>query len=96
MSDDPNTPRRLVSVGNEIEAGGLITALAGYGIEASATGDFTSGFRAEAPGEIQVIVRQVDMDRAKQALAEIRAEEGKIDWSQVDVGEPDDEGPRPG
>lgn len=93
MTGDPNSPRRLVSVQNEIEAGGLVTALANYGIEARTTGGFTSGFKAEAPGMVQVIVRQADLERARQALAEIQAEQEPVDWSQVDVGEPDESEP---
>ena len=71
MTVDPNNPEVLTSVPNEIEAMSLVTALSGYGIEASTTGSFTSGFRAEAPGQVQVIVKHADLDRAKDALADI-------------------------
>jgi hypothetical protein len=90
MAGDPDSPKVLVSVRNEIEAVGIVTALAARGISASTTGGFTAGFRAEAPGYIQVIVKEADLDQARQALAEIRKEREEIDWSQIDVGEPDD------
>ena len=86
MSDDPNSPRVLLSVASEVEAAGIVTALAGYDIEATVTGGFTLGFRTEAPGDAKILVRLADLDRARQALAEIRGEQGQIDWSMIDVG----------
>jgi hypothetical protein len=90
MADDPNRPCELLSVANEIEAAGIVTALAAYDIVASTTGAFTSGLRAEAPGDVHIVVRRSDLDRAKLALAEIRKDQGQIDWSAIDVGEPAD------
>ena len=91
MPEEANSPCRLLSVSNEIEAGSIVNALADYGIEASVTGRFTSGFRAEAPGRLQIVVRRSDLDQAQQALAEIREDQGKIDWSTIDVGDPEEE-----
>ena len=48
MSRDPNSPSSLLSVANEIEAAGIVTALAGYDIEASTVGGFTAGYKAKA------------------------------------------------
>jgi hypothetical protein len=90
MTDQSDSPCALLSVANEIEAAGMATALAEYGIEASVTGGFTSGFKAEAPGSVQILVRRSDLDRAKLSVAEIRKDQGKIDWSTIDVGEPED------
>lgn len=90
MTIDPDNPVVLTSVANEILAGTIVSALAECGIEASATGSYTSGFRAEAPGQVSVVVRQADLDRAKRALAEIEQSQGDVDWSQVDVGEPEE------
>ena len=72
MTADPNRPEPLLSVRTEIEATAIVTALAGYGIEAFAVGGYTAGFRAEAPGNVQVLVKHANLDRAKQALGEIR------------------------
>ncbi len=88
MAGDLNNSRVLLSVPNEVEAAGIVTALAAYDIWATTTGGFTSGFRAEAPGYVQVIVKQADLDRAKRALAEIQGGEAEVDWSKVDVGKP--------
>ena len=90
MSDDPNGPCTLSSVANEIEAADIVTALAAYDIEASTVGGFTAGYKAEAPGTVQILVRRSDLERAKLALAEIREDQGTIDWSTIDVGEPED------
>ncbi len=90
MADDSERLQVLLSVPSEVEAAAIVTALAEHGIEASATGGYTSGFKAEAPGDVKVLVRHADFDRARRALAEIREEQGKIDWSQIDVGEPEE------
>ena len=90
MTTDPNNPEILARVPSDIEAASLVSDLAARGIEASTTGGFTAGFRAEAPGEVNIIVRQADLARAKQALAEIEQQPSDIDWSKVDVGKPED------
>jgi hypothetical protein len=90
MSGDPNCPCTLLSVANEIEAASIVTAIAGYDVEASTVGGFTAGYKAEAPGSVQILVRRCDLDRARLALAEIREDQGTIDWSTIDVGEPAD------
>ena len=67
-----------------------MTALAARDIKASTAGGYTAGFRAEAPADVSVIVRHKDLNHAKQALAEIEQDQNDVDWSQVDVGEPDE------
>lgn len=81
----------LTSVPNEMEAGIIVGALEGRGIKATMTGTFTSGFRAEAPGWVQVLVSEEDLPAAKEILEEVSSGDDKVDWSQVDVGEPEDE-----
>ena len=90
MTTDPNNPEVLTSVPSDLEAAAIVAALAARGVEASTTGGYTAGFRAEAPGNVNVIVRQEDLHRARQALAENEWEQTDVDWSQVDVGEPDE------
>ena len=90
MPADPNNPEVLTSVGTDIEAAAIVGALAARGIEAATTGGYTAGFRAEAPGQVHVIVKREDLERARQALAEIEREQPEVDWSQIDVGEPDE------
>lgn len=91
MTADPDAPEVVVAVPTDIEAATIVAALAARGVEASTTGGYTAGFRAEAPGEVQVIVKQSDLTRARLMLQQIRADNSDIDWSRVDVGQPDDE-----
>jgi hypothetical protein len=91
MDDQSDSPCLLLSVITEAEAAGIVTALADYGIKAMTTGGVTAGFKAEAPGSVQILVRHADLEPAQKALAEIQKDEGDVDWSQVDVGQPEDE-----
>jgi hypothetical protein len=87
MSSDPEEPQKLLSVVSEIEAAAIVTALAEYDIEAFAVGGYTSGFRAEAPGEVSVMVKRADVERSIRALDEIRGQEDQIDWANVNWAE---------
>ena len=91
MPDDPNDPVLLTSAPNEMEAGIIVGALEEQGIKATMSGVYTAGFRAEAPGWVQVLVTQRDLARAQKILDDVRKDHDEIDWSQVDVGEPEDE-----
>lgn len=88
MTTDPHSPQRLVRVTTEAEAVAIVTALEAEGIRATATGGYTAGFRAEAPGDVNVLVRQQDLVAAQRVLAELQHHGGDVDWSQVDVGDP--------
>ncbi|MCH8839608.1 MAG: hypothetical protein IH831_02835 [Planctomycetes bacterium] len=90
MATDPNNPEVLTSVRTDVEAVTIVGALAARGIEASTTGSYTAGFRAEAPGCVNVIVKYEDLDRARHAFSEIEQDQPDVDWSQVDVGEPEE------
>lgn len=79
----------LASVPTEMEADVIVAALDARGIEATATGGFTSGFKAEAPGMVKVLVKSDDLETARQALAETVREMKDIDWSKIDLGEPE-------
>jgi hypothetical protein len=87
MIPDPNRPDTLLSVSTEIEAAAIVTALAEYGIQALTVGGYISGFKAEVPSSVAVVVKRADFDPAKQALTEIRQQQADIDWSKVDVTE---------
>ena len=78
MTDDPNQPVVLASFANEADAAVAVAALEARGIQAHTTGALTSGFRAEAPGGVQVLVRRSELDRARDALGEMR---GNVDGS---------------
>jgi hypothetical protein len=89
-TNDQNRPVVLCEFENEFQATALLAELQASGIEASTTGGFTAGFRAESPGLVQVVVRQVDAELAKEVFANLGQSKSEIDWSKVDVGEPED------
>ena len=73
-SDDLNEAK-LVTVAertSEVAASILVSVLQDEGIKAIATGGFTAGFRAEAPGMVRVQTLERDAERARQILAELR------------------------
>ncbi len=87
MTESSDYLEPLTSTPGEPQAAMIITALKDLGIEAIAEGGLTAGFRAETFGEVKVMVRHNDLDRARRALAEFRASATDIDWDSVDVGE---------
>jgi len=89
MTTDPNNPEILTHVANEVEAATIIDSLASHGIQASTTGSYTAGFLAEAPGTVQIIVKASHLVRAREALSKLEKEFSELDWSQIDVGKPD-------
>lgn len=76
----------LTKVNDEIHGNLILTALEANGVKATLTGVFSAGFRAEAPGYVSVVVKQRDFEKAKEILKEL---EEPIDWSKVDVGDPE-------
>jgi len=89
MDDENKNLRTVASCPDEVEAEIITSCLAEHQIQAIAVGGFTSGFKAEAPGYVQVMVCEEDFERAGKLIAETRDEPDEIDWSQVDVGEPE-------
>ena len=68
MPADPDRPVVLSSVPSEAQAVMIVAALEDRGIQARTQGELTSGFRAEAPGQVQVLVRLSDLERAREVL----------------------------
>ena len=89
MNQDPDRLDVLTSTANEPDAALIVAALSDAGIEAVAEGGLTSGLRAEVPGEVLIVVKHRDLDQAKQVLDEFRRGDSDVDWSQVDLGEPE-------
>jgi hypothetical protein len=81
---------RLISVPTEMEAGIIVGALEEHEIRAAMAGVTTANFRAEAPGLIDILIAEHDLPGATQVLKTLQAEQGDVDWSQVDVGNPED------
>ena len=85
-SDTTFNSERLVEVASrasEHSANILVAVLADENIKAVATGGYTSGFRAEAPGWVSVKTFEKDAARAKEILAELKAQ--PFDWSDTEI-----------
>jgi hypothetical protein len=80
----------LTSAPSETEAAIVIEALESNGIRAESD-EYTSGLRAGPWNWVTILVAEEDLERAKEVLAQVKEENAHIDWSQVDVGEPEDE-----
>ena len=68
---------KLVTVAErptEVGASIVVAALKDAGIRAVATGGFTAGFRAEAPGMVRVQTLENDAKRAREVISEIKVE----------------------
>lgn len=73
--DQPHLDGRLVTVAerpDEMSASILVAILQDAGIKAIATGGFTAGFRAEAPGMVTVKTFERDAEAAAQVLSEVK------------------------
>ncbi|MEL6108622.1 MAG: DUF2007 domain-containing protein [Planctomycetota bacterium] len=85
MNQDPERldGHKLVTIAertSESAASILVAVLQDEGIQAVATGGFTAGFRAEAPGVVRVQTLERDAERAVAILAELeRVEEDAED-----------------
>ncbi len=74
---DPDSPARLTTVPTEAEAAMIVAALDAHGIEAQTSGQLTSGWRAEAPGGVNVVVRHADLEAAQAAMQELKNGDGQ-------------------
>jgi len=63
--DDPTRPMKLETFNDNFQASVLVTRLEEAGIKATAVGGFVSGFQAESPGYVDVVVVQSEFERAK-------------------------------
>ena len=90
MTDDPITAVELTSAANNMEAAAIVAALNVEGIKTVTTGEFTAGFLAEAPGNVQILVKSCDLAGAQELLQRFEEGGSPIDWSQIDVGKPED------
>jgi Putative prokaryotic signal transducing protein len=90
MSHGPEHIVAVTSAPNELEAGVIIAALADRGIKATMDGAATADFRVGVPGQVEILVAKEDLERARTVLQEDEDNEDDVDWSQVDVGEPEE------
>jgi len=88
-SDDTDELVKVYSAANEIEAKVVVNVLNAAGVEALMQGQHSASFRAEAPGDVKVVVREQDVAAAYEAIVKLNLDD-EIDWDQVDVGQPID------
>lgn len=70
-----------------IAAAAFVGILDDQGIRAESVGEHTAGFAAEAPGVVEVLVSESDLDRAKAIFVDFEKNGAQVDWSEVDVGD---------
>jgi hypothetical protein len=89
MSDESNLVI-LTSVPNETEAVAIVSLMEQEGLRVFMSGGNDMALFAEDAGDVPLIVHRDDFEKAKTFLDEIEAENADFDWSDVDVGEPED------
>lgn len=94
MADRPVHPEHVVvvaTVPNEQEADVIVAALEEEGIKSTISGAGANPFRLDLPGDVQILVAKEDEARAKEIIRLGEENREDVDWSQVDVGQPEDE-----
>ena len=72
MGDDPTQVVVLTAVPTEAQAEMIVAALEARGLQARTTVALTSGLRAGAPGGVQVVVPQADLEQARAILQTVQ------------------------
>jgi hypothetical protein len=73
----------LVSVQTEFVAHAIVRALEAVDVPATVFGGNLAGMRAEAPSQAVVMVRRMDLDRARVALESVRTESVDFDPEEL-------------
>jgi hypothetical protein len=81
--------KTVASVPHEFQASVIVGALEEAGIKARAVGGVIADFREGVPAGVAVVVAGADLARAQQVVEELRRHRGEVDWSKVDVDNPD-------
>jgi hypothetical protein len=74
MAERAQEMTKLIEVRSEAQAAMIVAALEDAGIRAYMQGGLTAGFRAEAPGGVEVMVERADIGRAQEVLRERKIE----------------------
>ena len=85
---------QLTSTVTSVEAAAIIAALDRAGIRA-VMGNMHSAAMIPEAMEVEVLVAQHDMPRATTLLQLLEEHGEQVDWSKVDVGQPEDGTVRP-
>lgn len=84
MSTSTENLVTLAELSTDMEAAMIIAALEREGIEAFMKGEFTAGFRAEAPSWPKVEVRESDCERARSILDSFEVEQNVTTEEEID------------
>jgi hypothetical protein len=71
MANDPDSPTVVTTARNEAEAALMVSHLESVGIKARIAGAQTQTAFPYVPCDIQVVVRQADLERAREALEDV-------------------------
>ncbi len=91
MPERPDDLVVLTSAASEIQAGLYASILNSNGIDAIGPNAAATTLRWEVSSSdpYRVYVRRADLERAREVLSRERADSVDLDWSEVDVGEPE-------
>ena len=67
-ANDPTSPMKLETFNDNFQASALVARLEEHGVHATAVGGYVSGFQAESPGYVDVVVPQVEFENAKSLI----------------------------
>jgi hypothetical protein len=87
MTTSTDTLVTLAELSTDMEASMIIAALEREGIEAFMKGEFTAGFRAEAPSWPKVEVRESDYERARTILDAMQPHQDETPVDESDIAE---------
>ena len=80
----------FVSCPHEFQAVAIVNALEDHGIRARAVGGYTSDFKAEAPGSVDVLVMSDDLEVARAALHRIQDRDNTVAWPKTIMDDVED------
>jgi hypothetical protein len=89
---DPDDLVQLTTTVTSVEAAAIISALDRAGIKA-VMGNVNSAAMIPEAMEVEVLIAQHDLPRATTLLRLLEEHGADVDWSQVDVGEPESDAP---
>lgn len=80
----------ITSAHSVMDAAPIIAALERAGIKAMTGNTASATVLPEAMGEVEILVANHDAPRARTLLDLIEEHGADVDWSQVDVGDPEE------
>jgi len=66
--NDPDAPKVIASLPDELSASSMVQQLEANGIKARAVGGYTSGFQTDIAGDVSVVVSASEYDAAMEVI----------------------------